>query len=252
MVSDWMGLEEESGSGSTPVPGDPGTPAPTNGQTCPNPQPEPEEPNAENEDDDEDETDDPTTPEDEDDSKKKENGEGGDDGDNGGGGGGGDDGEPKVPASAIKEGPKDDGIDLPLWLKLDANANGGSIKAQTDLGGVTLNTNLSVNAQGFNFGGGAETNIGGVNLSANLSSNTSGELSGSFTANARTGETSSVTAGFNFNQAAHTMGASVKASTLLNVGGTRVEAYISASGNHNTATHIKSSEIRLGISAPIW
>lgn len=64
MVSDWMGLEEESGSGSTPVPGDPGTPAPTNGQTCPNPQPEPEEPNAENEDDDEDETDDPTTPED--------------------------------------------------------------------------------------------------------------------------------------------------------------------------------------------
>lgn len=72
MVSDWMGLEEESGSGSTPVPGDPGTPAPTNGQTCPNPQPEPEEPNAENEEEDEDETDDPTTPEDEDDSKKKE------------------------------------------------------------------------------------------------------------------------------------------------------------------------------------
>lgn len=250
MVSDWMGLEEESGSGSTPVPGDPGTPAPTNGQTCPNPQPEPEEPNAENEDDDE--TDDPTTPEDEDDSKKKENGEGGDDGDNGGGGGGGDDGEPKVPASAIKEGPKDDGIDLPLWLKLEANANGGAIKAQTDLGGVTVSTDLAVNTQGFNFGVGAETSIGGVNLSASLSSDFNGQLGGSFTANARTGETSSVTAGFNFNQAAHTMGASVKASTLLNVGGTRVEAYISASGNHNTATHIKSSEIRLGISAPIW
>lgn len=142
MVSDWMGLEEESGSGSTPVPGDPGTPAPTNGQTCPNPQPEPEEPNAENEDD-EDETDDPTTPEDEDDSKKKEKGDDGDDGD---GGDGGDGGETKVPPSAIREKPKGD---PPIKVQLTDDGvsvtGTGKTPGGTKIQGTsTLNTNGDV------------------------------------------------------------------------------------------------------------
>ena len=140
MVSDWMGLEEESGSGSTPVPGDPGTPAPTNGQTCPNPQPEPEEPNAENEEEDEDETDDPTTPEDEDDSKKKEKGDDGDGGD------GGDGGETKVPPSAIREKPKGD---PPIKVQLTDDGvsvtGTGKTPGGTKIQGTsTLNTNGDV------------------------------------------------------------------------------------------------------------